>query len=317
MVPHGGRVTGLELGPSNPGAMETTRPRSLTASRFYIMYQVGRITPMWLSATLLSCALVGCDSFGSKKEPVAPPVATTGDEAPTVAQAQMPLGKGGEVELVEASQRARAEYRQALLRLHAYYNKYGYLDKSRWAEKELAELGAVTQYPYLGDQRLASPAYKPVETVSDADTLYAEARKMHEGASGLGGLLGDSKGKLEAALTKYRQLIDRHPQSDKIDDAAFYAGEIYSSDAYKEYTLALNYYQRCLKWNPATEHPAKFRMAFIYDRQMRDRERALALYKEVVASSTNRANVRFAENRIRVLTDRGSYEAPDAEPAPK
>ncbi len=282
------------------------------------MCHVGRITPMALSATLLSCALLGCNSFGSKQEePVAPPVAETSEASPAIVQAQVPLGKGGEVELVEASQRARAEYRQALASLYAYYNKYGYLDKSRWAQKEIEELQSVTQYPYLGDQRIASPDYQPAESVGDADTLYAEARKLHEDASGLGGLLGGSKEKLEEALTRYRQLIDRFPKSDKIDDAAFYAGEIYASDAYEEYTLALNYYQRCLKWNPATEHPAKFRMAFIYDRRMRDRERALALYKEVVATSANRANVRFAENRIRVLTDRGSYEAPDTEPPPK
>jgi len=127
-------------------------------------------------------------------------------------------------------------------------------------------------------------------------------------------MLGGGKAKLQKALDAYRRLMDEHPNSDKIDDAAFYAGEIYASDTHKEYKLALNCYQRCLNWNPNTDLPAKFRMAVLYDRRLRDRERAMALYKEVVQSSPNRANIRFAQERIRVLTDRASYEAPDAEP---
>jgi len=280
------------------------------------MYQICRAAPLMLLAALVICTSVGCDALGKKKDTsVEPPVMALDEDQGALARAQqVPSGKGGEVELVEQTQGFRAQYRQALETLLAYYRRYGYYDKGRWAEKEIRELRNVTRYPYLGDAVAASTRHEPKESLSQANALYDEARKLHQEATSLAGMLGGGKAKLQKALDAYRRLMDEHPNSDKIDDAAFYAGEIYASDTHKEYKLALNCYQRCLNWNPNTDLPAKFRMAVLYDRRLRDRERAMALYKEVVQSSPNRANIRFAQERIRVLTDRASYEAPDAEP---
>ncbi len=280
------------------------------------MRQFARVAPLAASTALWLCA-VGCDSFGKKKEqePVEPPVMGRSEEETALARAQLPMSNAGEVELVESAQRYRQQYRQSLESLLAYYRRLGYYEKGNWAKKEIRELEDVTRYHYLGDPIASSPKYAPKENVGSADELYAQARKLHEEATGIGGMLVGGKKKLAQALSLYRQIIDDHPTSDKIDDAAFYAGEIYGSDTYGEHTMALNFYQRCLKWNPNTNHPVRFRMAVLYDYQLQDREKALALYKEVVDLGKNRSNVRFSQDRIRQITDRASHEAPDVEPA--
>ncbi len=279
------------------------------------MSQFGRILPLTASAALMVCASVGCNGPQNKQdEPLEPPVMAQ-EGAPSALAKPMPAeASADEVELVESAGRLREQYGRALESLLALYRRYGYFEKANWAEREIEELAAIAQYPYLGDRRAPSTRYEATQSIAEADALYAQARKLHEDAGGLGNLLGVGKGKLKAALDTYRRLIDQHPTSDKIDDAAYYAGEICASDTYKEYTLALNFFQRCLDWNPNTDYPVKFRMAFVYDYPLGDREKALALYKEVVASSPNRANVRFARERIAQITERTSHEAPDAEP---
>lgn len=279
------------------------------------MFQYRRIAPLMVSTTILALASVGCNDLLKKKKagPVEPPVMARGVEEDAIAKAQTSMPHGNEVDLVEETGRMRQQYRQALETLLAYYRRYGYFEKAKWAEQEVADLHTITRFPYLGDRIASSKTHAPTETVADADAIYQQARKLHKDGTGLSGLL-DGKQKLEQSLDLYRSLMNKHATSDKIDDAAFFAGQISASDAFKEYTLAINYYKRCLKWNADTEHPAKFWMAYVYDYRLRDREKAIALYKDVIDSSRNRSNVRFAQERIRQLTDRGSHEAPDVEP---
>jgi len=273
-----------------------------------------RIAPVVVFCAVGVCLLSGCGTPAKPQAEAQSPVIERSEQQAAIAKAQVPISAGSEVDLVERVASERTGYREALESLLAYYNQYGYLEKGGWVEKELRDLRAIPRYPYLGDRQAASPAYEAKASLPQADALYEQARKLHTEAGGLGSILGGGKDKLEAALKTYRQLIDQYPTSDKIDDAAFYIGEIYASDTYKEYTLALNFYQRCLKWNPNTEHPVPFRMAVVYDYRLRDRDKALALYRQVVQSSGNRSNVRFAQERIRQLTDKGSHEAPEAEP---
>lgn len=279
------------------------------------MSQSGRIGPL-MAAALFLCASVGCSQANKKQPPPAEPapVMATEAEQRAIVKAQRPISHGGEVDLAEDVALARDRYRQSLESLLAFYRQYGYFEKSNWAEKEIQSLRIIPRYPYMGDPTAGSTRYEASETNTRADALYAEARKLHDEGTGLSGLLGGGKAKLGKALDTYRMLIDQYPTSDKIDEAAFYAGEIYASDSQKEYTLALNYYQRCLDWNPNTDLPVRMRMAYVYDYPLRNREKAMALYKEIIEKSTNRANVRFAQERIRVLTDRASHEAPDVEP---
>ena len=49
-----------------------------------------------------------------------------------------------------------------------------------------------------------------------------------------------------------------------------------------DYKLALLYYQRTYQWDPETSYPARFKAAFILDRQFHQRDEALKLYQEAL-----------------------------------
>ena len=101
--------------------------------------------------------------------------------------------------------------------------------------------------------------------------------------------------------------------TDKIDDAAFFAGEIYK-EYFNDNLRAVQYYQRCWEWNPQTDHPARFQAAVVYDYRLHDRDRALELYQQVLEhEQSNRSNVRWSVDRIKQLTDNPDAPAP-AEP---
>jgi len=276
-----------------------------------------RVAPLTVVFALLLTTILGCEATKKKGETAGPPVIERSETDSVLAKAQVPMSAGSEVDLVERVSNQRALYRESLESLLAYYRQYGYLEKSGWAEKEIRDLGRLPRYPYLGARSavVAPKKYEAKDSIPQADALYEQARTAHTEGTGIGAALGGGgKTKLETALSTYRQVIEEYPTSDKIADAAFYVGEIYSSDAFKEYTLALEFYDKCLAWKPATEHPALFRKAVIYDYRLRDRDKAVALYKQVVSSSGNKSNVRFAQERIRQLTDKTSHEAPVAEP---
>ena len=109
------------------------------------------------------------------------------------------------------------------------------------------------------------------------------------------------------ALTKFEQLITKYPSSDKIDDAAYQAGEI--SEYFKDYSIALDYYQRAYSWDPDTPNPARFRAAKILDKHMHRNAEALELYKKAIEVEgrfgKNREWKDFAEERIEELQKSG------------
>ena len=98
-------------------------------------------------------------------------------------------------------------------------------------------------------------------------------------------------------------MISKYPSSDKIDDAAFYCGEIYKEYFKDQEEIALKWYERTWTWDPQTPHPARFQAAVVCDYRLRDRDRALELYQAVLTEEPNdKSNLRFATRRIRKLT---------------
>jgi tetratricopeptide (TPR) repeat protein len=100
----------------------------------------------------------------------------------------------------------------------------------------------------------------------------------------------------------YTQLIRQYPTSDKIDDAAYQVAEIYES--FKNYEIALLYYQRAYQWNPETPHPARFHAAVLLDKRLHRRDEALELYQEAVLHEGGRFDEWkvYGEKRIRELS---------------
>lgn len=118
------------------------------------------------------------------------------------------------------------------------------------------------------------------------------------------------EGPMVEAVGVFRELIEQHPGSDKIDDAAFMLGEIHKEYLKNQELIAVQWYERSFTWDPATPHPARFQAAVVYDYRLHDRDRALELYRRVLQEETSRrSNVDFATRRIEQLTKETSRSA--------
>jgi tetratricopeptide (TPR) repeat protein len=222
------------------------------------------------------------------------------------------LAETTEVDLVEELARARQNYRQYLRALITYYNEKGFRHKAVWAERELKDLDMVKTYRYLVDAEVPGAQLRPRDSIAEADALFDDGvNYMKQGGHGVP-LLYNTR-KLKKALEKFNRIIREYPTSDKIDDAAFYAGEIYK-EYFNDNLRAVQYYRRVWEWNPETTHPARFQAAVVYDYRLHDRDRALELYQQVLEHEQfNRSNVRWAVDRIKQLTENPDAPAP-AEP---
>jgi tetratricopeptide (TPR) repeat protein len=183
------------------------------------------------------------------------------------------------------------------------------MTKATWASSELKDLGLVKQFRYLMDAEVAADSLQPTESIAAADQMFQKGLElMRRGGHGVPGIFRRDR-MIEAAET-FRALIERYPTSDKIDDAAFYCGEIHKEYLPGQEAIAVKWYERCFVWNPQTEHPARFQAAVVYDYRLQDRDKALELYRAAVRQEAGHsANVRFASSRISELTGDGAVLA--------
>jgi tetratricopeptide (TPR) repeat protein len=249
---------------------------------------------------ILLNVLVGCGGIDSGKSQLIGTDKGQPRAAPIVKPAE-----SGETDLIEQVATNREAYRQSLVALIDYYNRTGNNLKLQWARTELAALQTMPKYNYIIEATLAGPDLKASASVKEADELYAEARELHKEAERL--IVIKDETLLRLALEKYNQLIRKYPSSDKIDDAAFRAGEI--CEHFKDYSIALLYFQRTFQWNSTAPYPARFKAAYILDIQMHRRAEALELYLQAV--ETEGKDSRFyswkvyAQERIEELAKSG------------
>ena len=206
-----------------------------------------------------------------------------------------------EVDLVEDLVAHREQYRRRLRELSEYYEANGYGHKAAWARFELDGLKQVRTFRYLLEAEIPSDSLAALESISEADALYERARElMKRGGHGVPVFYREST--MVEAAEVFRELIRKYPASDKIDDAAFYCGEIHKEYMPGADTIAVKWYERAWTWDPQTPHPARFQAAVVYDYRLHDRDRALELYQQVIQRETDRkSNVRFATRRISQL----------------
>ncbi len=216
-----------------------------------------------------------------------------------------------EVDLVESLVTARSQYRRDLEQLHDYYLAHGYAQKAQWAAFELDGLRRTKQFRYVLDAEVPSHSLQASDMSPDADTLYNHALElMRKGGHGVPALYRQDR--MVEAANEFRDLIETYPSSDKIDDAAFYLGEIHKDYLPGQEEIAAKWYERAWTWNPQTPHPARFEAAVVSDYRLHDRDRALELYRHVAADEdAEPANARAAVRRIHELTagDNGSASA--------
>jgi tetratricopeptide (TPR) repeat protein len=244
---------------------------------------------------VLSSVLVGCDQADKSSTEL---MAVRPEPVPS----QVPLfdvATTAETDIVEQVINSRQTYRQGLESLVEYYRQTGNNMKTRWAQKELAELSDVLQYNYIVEAGLAGPDLRATTPIHQANFLYQEALNLEKWAKIL--VLVVNEDMLREALDKYNQLIKTYPSSDKIDDAAFQAAGIF--EYFKDYTIAVLYYQRVYQWDPETIHPAEFKAAYVLDIHMHRRAEALELYQQAIKRGNLSTYYKeFAEERIAALT---------------
>ena len=274
----------------------------------------------WVALSVAAIAAVGCNidgSAGNKPLRAKENAQTTSLEHPAGMNVPaIQVADRTEVDLVEQTILHRTMYARHLKVLIEYYTEHGHETKANWARNELNDLKRVKPYRYIMDAETPVAQLAPAQSVAEADRLYEEAvALMKKGGHGVPVFFNQTTMKL--ALAKFKELVDTYPTSDKIDDAAFMIGEIHKEYfEEKDNTLALEWYQRALDWNPQTEHPVRFQMAVVYDYRMHDRDRALDMYQEVLKHEQyNRSNIEWANARIGQLTrEKTRYAA--GEPIP-
>jgi len=250
-----------------------------------------------LSLIVLVCTLVGCHGIDSGASQLIP--------ARTKPVSGADISGVNESEMVEQIAMNRLAYRQYLETLITYYDRTGKTMQLGWAKRELEALDNVPQYNYIIEAIVAGPGLKASTSIAVADYMYSEALRTEQDARGL--VIWVDENKLRLALDKYNQLIRQHPSSDKIDDAAYRAAGI--SEHFRDYTIALMYYQRTYQWNPDTTYPARYKAAYIMDAHLSRRSEALELYKQAVKNPTLGENYKeFAQMRIETLTQTDKVE---------
>jgi hypothetical protein len=207
--------------------------------------------------------------------------------------------KVSEAQLVERLLAARKEYQLTLEELRKHYIRTGDLTHARWAEDELLEYHRMSHQAYLLVYDVPPPTLKGSQNVPEANKLYRQAMSYKD--KGWGTSYVDNQRRAEILFQK---ILTEYPQSEKISNTAFQLGELYESKAFKQPARAAAYYERCFEWNPKTHFDARIRAARMYDRQLNQRDKAAAIYKEIVSRETNEAQIEEARKRLQELSAR-------------
>ncbi len=299
-------------------AMFTARSRSPRiddlefASQSPILGKAG--APVHVVALIVCCpllfALVGCEGIGRKHDSRVVDITPPEDEdlGPTpIRRVSLP----STVDEVESMLATRAAYIDKMIAVERAYLQIGDTEKANWARRQREQTERVEIYPYLregtSEQRYT---VAPRESIPAADELYLEAMKLYDTFEGVP-FVGFTKLNHEdcrKAVNMYKRILQDYPTSDKVDDAAYYAGVIYKEflrEDDPDNELALRYFKWALRLDPKTPHPARFDAAVVYDFRLHDRERAIEMYHQVLETEEAgiQSNQRFAATRIEQLTD--------------
>jgi len=252
-------------------------------------------TILALTAAVMLHVLVGCTEPDSGLSQLTPPTAA---QVPAAAESAPPAY--GETDLVERLAEARTAYQTALHSLAEYYAATGNNMKLTWANNELEALGEMPLYNYIIEAAVAGSDLRASQSIPLADYMYADAMRVEKRAR-LIPLMPDED-RLRMALEQYNDLIRQHPTSDKIDDAAYKAAGIY--ETFKDYSIAVMYYQRAYEWDSQTTYPARYKQAVILDKHLHRRAEALELYEAAVrAGNLSSSQKESARERIKELTE--------------
>jgi tetratricopeptide (TPR) repeat protein len=217
---------------------------------------------------------------------------------------QMTPSAATEIAIAEQVAQKRLAYYKELQKLESFYKQSGNQLKLEWVQRELTGQDSAPRYRYLLQAEVAGDSLKAADSIPKADILYGEILDIlnrtdvivpipvyvkHRKPTFPAHLpLFVNKKKMQRALNKCNELIRDYPSSDKIDDAAYMAGEVH--EFFRDYSIAVLYYKRAVQWNPYTPYPARYRAAKLLDYKLFDRVQALKLYRESLEKETEYHN---------------------------
>lgn len=291
-----------------------------------------RWVTLFAGTLLPACGLCGCfdttDVASPKPKPPQGP--TTSLEYPGGVQTpDIPVAGQNEVDLVEQMTFHRTMYARLLGVMASYYAEQGYPHKAAWAQTELNGLRRVKTYRYIMDAEVPKTDLKPTTSISEADKLFEDGMKLlFKGGRGFPDFYNQAT--MRQALVKFKELIDKYPNSDKIAEAAYYIAEIHKEyEKEHDNDLAIEWYKRAIQWDPNTPHPCRFRIATTYDYRLHERELALYWYQKTIDEEAKfdsmggdfTLNLKYAKKRIAELTPEEHLRAPgdtvaDGRPTP-
>lgn len=141
------------------------------------------------------------------------------------------------------------------------------------------------------------------EKIAEADALFLAAVNTFRKLQSADRL---DRQPAKAALDQLLRMIRDYPQSDKVDDAYFYAAELVK-EYWDDDQTAATYYRLAYDADPATPHPARFQRAMLLDFRLHQRAIALEEYRNAIRCESGlgtpwaRSNADFATIRIRYL----------------
>ena len=217
-----------------------------------------------------------------------------------------------EAAAVESVLSGRRNWKRCLEKLDDFYSRKGFNHKLVMVRSIQARFDPIRAYPYFMHAEVPPEDLRPTEVIPAADTLFAEALKLHKQGKALPGITNYSKQR--QALMKFRQLVDKYPGSTKIAQSAYYIAEIYK-EYFAENLRALAWYERVWQWDRHITLPARSQSAYIYDFRLGQREKAIALYQEVIKHEQFDWNrVRYARQRIKELTESAEQKLQTEQP---
>lgn len=258
------------------------------------------------SGTLIVLALAclaGCAANKPQQPAPIPEGPVTSLEIPDgVKLADIPA-TANEPDLVERVVFYRSMYARSLRSLREHYRTQGNEPKRLWAENELRQVWQIKPYRYMMEAEVPVAEAKADASIAEADDLYSQGLILFDQATEKNSV---NKDLLKQALAKFKDMVQKHPTSDKVAQASFYAGLIHDQYFPGDAQLALAWYKRAWETDPQLKMPARFNAARIYDTKLNDNNKALEMYRRVLKEETfNKANVQTATTRMAQLATRG------------
>lgn len=147
------------------------------------------------------------------------------------------------------------------------------------------------------DEKKADKDKKKIgKDIPAANTLFENAHILRTSAN-----LWKRRERHFKALKRYQDILDKHPESDKVELASYWIGKIYEGVYHKKHSKALEYYQKVWERNPDTKTDARWRAAVITEKVIKDFDKAIEAYQRVADDDADEGRRKKAKKRIEVL----------------